>query len=811
VSLWLDLRHGVRIFLRRPGSSALLLLTLALAIGANAAIFSVVDATLFRPLPYPDPDRLVQLVTRFTGGGASGTQISHDGATWEAIRDHARDMDAAVYSGWVKGVNVATSDRAVFLRQQRVGAGFFRVLGVRPLIGREFTREEDRPDGPPVTVLAYSLWQRAFGGRTDVVGRRLTLKGEPHTIVGVMPAAFRTDADADLWTPLRASRTGEGGGANYGIVARLKPGVVRGVAEQEVAALGASVLERPREGVTARLGLTSLQKGRTGDLRQPLLIVWAAVGVVLLIGCANVAGLLLARAASRTREIATRMAIGGGRGAIIRQLLAESLLITAAGAGLGLAVGAGLVWWLGRVAEQDLLPIQAPSLDLRVVGVTVLVAAVTGLAAGLAPAIEASLVDFRTALATGGARGVAGGSRHWSRRLLVTAEIAMAVLLLVGAALLVRSVRYLNALDPGFTPDHVVAASFSLDDARYASGEKVGALFANGIARLAEVPGVESAAAGLSLPYERGLNMGARRLDGPEAGDRFLITNLTYVTPGYFAVLRIPIVEGRGLQAGDGPDNRPVAVVNEEFARQYLSRQDPVGSRLRLGSDERTVVGVVGNVQQVTSWGDYGPVGAIPAAYIPVAQTNGEFLSLVHTWFSPSWIVRTMAPPSATIAGIEQVARALDPLVPIASFHTLDELRSRSLAWERFQALLLGSLSGLALLLAVTGIYGLMAQSVQERRRELGLRLALGASLGRALRDAVAPGVTMALAGVGLGVVGAAAVSGVLRHLLWGVTAADPATYAVVAAGLLAVAVLASVVPALAIARLDPSEALRDL
>ena len=577
MSLWLDLRHGVRIFLRRPGSTALLLLTLALAIGANAAIFSVVDATLFRPLPYPDPDRLVQLVTRFTGGGASGTQISHDGATWEAIRDHARDLDAAVYSGWVKGVNVATSDRAVFLRQQRVGAGFFRVLGVRPLIGREFTREEDRPDGPPVTVLAYSLWQRAFGGRTDVIGRRLTLKGEPHTIVGVMPAAFRTDTDADLWTPLRASRTGEGGGANYGIVARLKPGVVRGVAEQEVAALGASVLERGREGVTARLGLTSLQKGRTGELRQPLLIAWAAVGVVLLIGCANVAGLLLARAASRTREIATRMAIGGGRGAIIRQLLAESLLITAAGAALGLAVGAGLVWWLGRVAEQDLLPIQAPSLDLRVVGVTVLVAAVTGLAAGLAPAIEASLVDFRTALATGGARGVAGGSRHWSRRLLVTAEIAMAVLLLVGAALLVRSVRYLNALDPGFTADHVVAASFSLDDARYASGEKVGALFANGIARLAEVPGVESAAAGLSLPYERGLNMGARRLDGPEAGDKFLITNLTYVTPGLFAVLRIPIVEGRGLQAGDGPDNRPVAVVNEEFARQYLSRQDPGG------------------------------------------------------------------------------------------------------------------------------------------------------------------------------------------------------------------------------------------
>lgn len=808
---WLHVRHAVRLFVRHPGSTALLLVTLALAIGANTAIFSVVDATLFRPLPYPEPDRLVQVVTRYLGQGSAGMQSSQNGATWEAIRDHARSLDACVYSGWVKGVNFATGATAIFVRQERVGAGFFRVLGVSPFLGREFTKDEDRPGGPAAVVLSHGLWQRAFNGDAGVVGRRVTLKGEPHTVIGVMPAGFRTDADVDLWTPLKPTLTGEGEGDNYAVIARLRPGISRAAADEEVARVGLAVLERPREaGVTSRLGLTSLQDGETHDLRQPLLIVWAAVGVVLLIGCANIAGLLLARAAARTREIATRMAIGGGRRAIVGQLLIESLLVTLVGAVAGVLVGVVLIDWLSRIADQDLLPIAPPSLDLRVLGMTIIVTVVTGVVAGLAPAIEASLVDLRVALTTGGARGMAAGSRHWSRRVLVTSEIAMAVLLLVGAGLLVRSVRYLDTLSPGFNPVNVVAASFSLDDTRYASPEKVTALFQDGAARLARIPGVEAVGAGLSLPYERGLNMGARRLDGPEAGDQYLITNLTYVTPDYFTVLRVPIVRGRGITAADRDDSLHVVVVNEAFVRHYLRRQDPIGSRLSIGSDPCTVVGVVGDVEQVTSWGNYGPVGPIPAAYIPVTQTSGPFLSLVHTWFSPSWIVRTAAPPATSLRQIEEVTRALDPLLPIAAFRTLDELRARSLAWERFEALLLTSLSALALVLAVTGVYGLMSQSVQERRRELGLRLALGASFGRALGQAVVPGLTMALVGVGLGVVAASGASHALQHLLWGVTTADPLTYALVAFGLLGVAGVAALVPALSIMRLDPAETLRD-
>jgi len=811
MNLWLDLRHAFRLLVRHPGSTALLLLTLSLAIGANTAIFSVVDATLFRRLPYPEPDRLVQLVVRYAGEGASGLQQSHDGATWEAVRDHASHVDAAVYSGWIKGVNFAAGDRAAFVQQQRVGAGFFRVLGVAPLIGREFNPEEDRAGGPTVVILSHPLWQKAYGGRSDVVGERVVLKGEPHTIVGVMPRGFQAGKDVDLWTPLRPSRTGEGEGTNYGIIARLKSDTPIAAADQEIASLGAHVLTTPRSaGVTMRLAYTSLQEGSTYELRQPLFIVWAAVGVVLLIGCANVAGMLLARAATRTREIATRMAIGGGRRAIVRQLLVESLLVTGMGAIAGLGVGAGLVAWLARIADQDLVPIGRPALNLRVLALTATIAVVTGVLAGLAPAIEASLVDLRAALATGGGRGMAGGSRHWSRRFLVTAEIAMAVLLLVGAGLLVRSLRYLDGLAPGFDPRHVVAASFSLDDARYASAEKTSALLQAGTARIAAIPGVEAAAAGLSLPYERGLNMGARRLDGPEAGDEFLICNMTYVTPDYFAVLRMPLRRGRGITPGDLADRGKVTVVNEAFARQYLSKQDPIGSQLRIGNDAWTVVGVVGDVEQVTSWGNYGPVGAIPAVYVPVAQTNGGFLGMVHTWFSPSWIVRSSAPPEATLAQIARVAQGLDPLLPIAAFHTLDEMRARSTAWQRFQAMLLVGLSALALVLAVTGIYGLMTQHVHERRRELGVRLALGASIGRALREAVTPGLTMALLGVLLGGAGAMGVARVLQHLVWGVTTADPLTYAGVGMGLLAVAAIASIVPALAITRLDPAETLRE-
>ena len=809
---WLHVRHAVRLFSRHPGSTALLLLTMALAIGANTAIFSVVDATLFRPLPYPEPDRLLQVVTRYSGGGAFGMDNSQNGTTWEAIRDNAKTLDAAVYTDWVKGVNFTTGSSALFVRQQRVSARFFHVLGAAPLLGREFTADEDRTGGPPAAVLSYGLWQKVLGGRADIVGQRVTLKGEPHTVVGVMPRDFRTETDVDVWTPLRPSRAGEGEGENYGVVARLAPGMSRAAADREVAAIGAGVLEHPRQGsgVTAQLGLTSLQDGETHDLRQPLLLVWAAVGVVLFIGCANVAGLLLARAAARTREIATRMAIGGGRRAIAAQLLVESLLLTLVGAILGVAVGAGLVEWLARIADHDMLAIGTPSLDVRVLAATLVAAVVTGGLAGLAPGIEASLVDLRGALATGGGRGMTGGSRHWSRRLLVTAEIAMAVLLLVSAGLLVRSISYLDGLSPGFDGTNVVAASFSLDDARYASVEKVTRLFDEGAARLSRVPGVEAVGAGLSLPYERGLNLGARRLDGPEAGDTFLITNMAYVTPDYLTALRVPVHRGRGFTAADRADTAPVMVVNEAFARQYLSHQNPVGSRIGLGSrTEWTVVGVVGNVQQVSSFGNFGPVAPIPAVYVPVSQTTAPFLAMVHTWFSPSWVIRTSLPGTAR-PEIERAVADLDPQLPIASFRTLAELRQRSLAWQRFQAMLLTALSGLALVLAVTGIYGLTAQSVQERRRELGVRLALGASSGRVISDAIVPVLVMALIGVSAGVVLAFAASRLMAHYLWGVTAADPVTYAAVSAGLLAVAATAALVPAMSITRLNPVETLRD-
>lgn len=811
MSLRLDVRHSIRLSLRQWPSTTLILVTLALAIGANAAIFSVVDTVLLRPLPYPDPDRLVRVVVRMEGDAASVYQQAHDGGTWQLVRDHARFLNAAVYSDWVKGVNVAGGGAAFFADQQRVGAGYFRLLGVLPVLGREFTEDEDRPGGPAVVIVSYPLWQRLFRGDAAAIGRTLTLKGEPHTVVGVMPAGFQSTAVADLWTPLRPTTTGEGTGANYAILARLAPGMSIGVASQRLAGVAehSGQYTATEAGRRPTLALVPLQEAETSAIERPLILAWAAVGIVLLIGCANVAGLLLARGAARVRELATRLAIGGGTKAVVRLVMLEALLLALAGGIAGLGVAVGLLRLFRRLAEGLLPTVADASLDGRILAVSFLLILLTAALAAFAPAAAALTIDLRTALSSGGGRSVAGGGRHWSRRALVTAEVALAVLLLVGAGLLVRTLAHLRSLDPGFSPDHVIAASFSLDDARYHAEGTVTRLLHRGVERLRALPGAEAAAAGLSLPYERGLNMPVWRLDA--AGeDRPFLSNVTYVTPGYFETLQIPLRRGRPFEQGDDEAALPVVIVNEAFARQYLADQDPLGMPIRIGPDVRTVVGVAGNVQQVSSFGSYGPIGAIPAAYVPVAQVSPELLRLAHTWFSPRWIVRSTAPPGTLQRDLTRVTANLDPLLPVAGFQTLDELRARALAWERLQATLLGALAGLAVVLAVTGVYGLVSQSVIERRRELGIRLALGATLGRAVREAALPGLLMAAAGIVIGCVLAAGASGALRSLIWGVTPLDPVTFGGVAAGLLLSASIASLVPAWRIVRLDPTATLRE-
>jgi putative ABC transport system permease protein len=797
-------RHAFRILTQSPSTTAIIILTLALCIGANTAIFSVVDATLLRPLPYPEPDRLARIVTHYKDGTDNTGQ---DGRTWESVHRYANLIDAAVHAG-NSGVNLAAAGGVRYVKQQRIGSGYFRVLGVKPLLGREFTPEEDVPGGPPMAVLSYSLWCEIFQHDPSIVGKTLTLRGEPYTITGVMPESYRSTAD--LWTPLRARTGGEGGGINYGIIARLKPGVTWSQADGQIESVGTNVIPKAQQ-PAQKLHLANLQQSDAARVRKPVLIMWGAVGFVLLIGCANVASLLLARAASRSREIATRMALGGGRGAIFNQLLIESLVVAAIGGATGILVGYWGLEGLKALTAKTYSLVNTAQLDSRVLLATAILSLVVSLLAGIFPALQATTVDVRTALTEAGTRGVAGNRKRWPRRMLVAGEIAIAVLLLIGAGLLIRSVQHFYQLQPGFDPSHVITASFSLQDARYATAQRANQLFSAGIARMRSIPGVESAGVGLSLPFEAALNTGFLRADGPLASkDRYLITNFYYCSPGYLDALRIPVHQGRAILESDTANSAHIVLVNDSFVKKYLSQQSPLGSHLDFGKDLREVVGIVGDVQQSANFGEFEPIANIPAVYIPATQTDDGFLKLVHNWFAPTWVVRASGSTRDVMRGIQDAAIAVDPMVPISSFRTLDDVRAETLSQQRFQAALLGTMSGLALLLAVVGIYGLMSQSVVERRRELGIRMALGASIGQAIRHAAVPGVTLGLLGIAAGCVLAGFSTRVLRHLIWGVSTADPGTFVGVAVGLLFVAALASLIPALRITRLNPADTLRE-
>ena len=574
---------------------------------------------------------------------------------------------------------------------------------------------------------------------------------------------------------------------------------------------------RPDE--SARLRLVSLQRGLSDELRSPVLMMWAAVALVLLIGCVNIAGLLLARAGTRTREIATRMSLGSGRAAVLRQMLTESLLLALLGGLVGIGLG-----YLGMQALQGLgrdsvglTPSgnagnlwDTVALDRRVLAATMAISLLTSLIFGLFPAYQASRLDIRAGLAEGGARGTAGARNRWPRRFLVICEVALGMVLLVGSGLFIRTFSYLRGLQPGFDPANVLTAKLSLQDARHTTPERMNKLFNESLARIVRIPGVESAAIGLSLPYERGLNNGFVRMDGPKADGKSQMTNYCYVTSDYFRALRIPLLQGRSFSISDSRDSAQVAIVNEAFAKKYLAEQEAVGSHIRSGGTTRVIVGVVGSVQQKSGWGGFGPINAAPAMYVPAAQTSDKFLQLVHTWFTPAWIVRTKGGAEGISGEMQRAVQSVDPLLPFAGFRTMLDVRTRAYADQRFQTTLMSVLAGLALLLAAVGIYGLIANSVVERTRELGIRMALGATVAQAMRTVALPGITLALAGVAIGSLLALGTVNLLRHMIWGVRPTDPATFASVALALIAVAAAASIVPALRILRLNPAETLRD-
>lgn len=811
-----DVRYAWRLLRRSPAFLFTAVATLGLAIGVNGAVFALARAVLLAPLPYPSPEHL-DLVTRSVrGNGTITADDAVNGRTWELVRDSGADFDRAVFSTWTTGVNLAMPEaggRARYVRQQRVGSGFFRVLGVAPAYGREISADEDRPAGPAAVILSDALWRALFGADPAVVGRPVLLRGEPHTIVGIMPPGFHSGERADLWTALKATAAGEGGGENYRILIRHSGGgsAARAAALNTIARLG-SDLRRERAGGDGEfsLTLTPLRARAAGELRAPILMLWAAVAVVLAAACVNLAGVMLARTSSRRQEMATRLALGSGRTAIFRQLLAEAAVIGLLGGGVGIGVGAlalsGLTW-LARDAYEIWQPLGfGPATAVAVI----VLAIAASLAFGAGPALHAATSGDRVSLARGG-RAVAGITTHWPRRVLVVTQVALGVVLLAGAGLLVRTFVHLRTLDPGFDPARLMTASISLEDSRYRTAASVAHLLDESVARMRSSAGVDAAAASLGLPYQRLLNLGFRFLDGAEARSAKPArnTSATYVTPGFFEAMRIPIQRGRPFDGRDRTGAAQVAIVNHRFASEYFGGGDPIGRRIRISGIDREIVGMAGDVQLKPGWGDFGPLSAMPLVYVPLAQVSDGFVRLVHGWFQPAFVVRSAGSSTATMSVVQNAVSSVDPLLPLASYQSVEDVRSAALAEQRLLMTLLLALAGAAVLLSAIGIHGLIATTVSERTREMGVRMALGSTAGAALRTLALPGMWLAGIGIIVGMAAASAATRAIRHFVWGISTTDPWTFAAVAGLLFLTAAIASILPARRILSLDPADTLR--
>jgi len=812
-----DLRYAVRVLRRTPVFTATAVVTLALVIGACTAVFSLADAILIRPLPYPDPDRLGSILAGSQSPQGVLTQQSQDGATWEFLRDRATTVDVALSAGgFGRNVNLVIDNAASSVRQARVSAGYFRVLGIQPLVGREFTTDEDRPGGPAVAVLGHRLWQRVFHGDRGAIGQSILLRGESYEVVGIMPETFRSSGEEDVWTPARPSRSGEGGGANYSLVARVRPGHTWTDGANELGRLGQSMFaERGLpKGVTRELSLVPMKEQVMSGVREPIQMLAAAVAVVLLIACVNIAALLLSRAGTRTKEIATRMAIGSGRAAVVRQLMAESLVLSVAGGALGLLIGQAGLESLKALGTDTFQEWGRVTLDARAVAATLGLSVLTSFLFGLAPALQASAFDITAALSDGGSRNSAGRSRPMLRRLLVVSEVALGVVLLVAAGLLIRTFVGLRSLDPGFDPSQLTTARVSLQDARYKQSVRINQLFEESLAALERTPGIESAAVSLELPYMRLLNSGFTFADEAPDPSYWPMANFMYVTPRFFDVLRMSVRHGRAFTAEDRRGAPLVAVVNETFLRSWAKGVNPVGRRIGRGETAREIVGVVNDVQVSNSGIQFpgrasAPIMASPLVFIPAAQTNDGFFQMSHTWFSPVWTVRSTQAINVTQA-LPRAINSVDPLLPVSDVRSMTAVQAAAISQQRLLMTLVVVLAVAAVLLAAIGIHGLIAHSVAERRREFGIRLALGATAGQTVRQVAFGGIALSIAGAVIGGALSVLSVGLVRSFLWGVGEHDPATYIGVALLLLGIATVASVIPALRILRLDPAETLRN-
>jgi putative ABC transport system permease protein len=797
-----DLRFGARVLRKRPGFTAVAAFALALGIGANTAIFSVVEAVLLRPLPYDRPEQLVLMYE--DGRDVQNRWVSYPNfLDWRARNRSFEAMSTT--RGWALTLT-GDGGRPESLDARMVSAEYFDVMRARPLLGRAFLREEDRPGGPPVTVLSYGFWQRRFGGDREVVGKTITLDDRPFTVVGVMPPEFRHYGPPPLWV-LMGQWTGEKGWMERdvrvagNVVARLKEGVTVEQARADMANVKEALTrESPYTNAGHIVRVVPLHESMVGASRAPLLLLFGAVGCVLLIACANVANLLLARATTRRREFAIRAALGASGRRLARQLLAESLVLAALGGGAGLL----LAWWgvdLLRAAEPPGLPgVGGAGINALVALFTCGLTLLTGVVFGLAPAWRANRVGVSEALkGSGTAAGGGSSSGGRLRRALVVTEIALAFVLLVGAGLLTRSlVRLLNA-DPGFDPSNVLTMWFALPRQRYPGKEEANRFQRDLLARVEAVPGVEAACISNSLPgLASWQNDIAVEGGAPINAGEELNVDHSIVSENYFDVMRVPVLRGRAFTEREAREGTPVVMVDENLARRFWPGEDALGKRIKYDSaTPHEIVGVVGNVRNFGSEADgririYTPLGRAGLA-------RGGTLSVRAAGVGAEGLA----------AAVAREMQAIDKDLPAPDAETLEQIFRNESAPRRFNATLLGLLAAVALVLAAVGIYGVMAYTVAQRTHEFGVRLALGAGRGDVIRLVLGRGMRLVLLGVGCGLLAALALTRLMSSLLFGVSPADPLTYAGIAVLLGAVALLASYLPARRATKVDPMIALR--
>ena len=807
-----DIRYGIRSLSKRPGFAAVAVITLALGIGANTAIFSVVNATLLRPLPFKDPDRLVMVWGYLPQLAQQGDKFPSSAGNYLGLVKDTKSYDQlSAFRQWTW--QLTHSGEPERLEGVRVSANFFNAVGARPLLGQTFTSAQDAEGAAPVAVISYRLWQREFGADQKVLGKSLTLDGRTVTIVGVMPRGFDFPGGAnmipglqfatrnDIWIPLAmtADERKNQGSLNMAVLGRLKEGVSVSQAQNETRTVQTSL---PLGTVGYTVNLVPLQKQMVGNIKTLLLVLLATVAIVLLIACANVGNLLLARASSRRKEIAVRSALGAARWRIIRQLLTESMLLSLGGGSLGFLIA---IW--GTPLLVSFIPERVPrihevNVDFRVLGFAFLVSLITGIVFGLAPALQASRVNLNESLKES-ARGVSGSLRQ--NRLsafLIVSEVSLAVVLMIGAALLTKSFVRLLEVNPGFDPSQTLTMEISLPTAppsKYADEQQQVAFFQQLLEKVNQTPGVISAGAVLSLPLTGAVESTNLFIDGrprppvaqaPEA-------DYTIVTPGYFRAQGIPMLKGRTFTDQDNKDATGVIVINEALAQRYWPNEEPVGKRLTVAFEKtpREIVGVVASAKQRALSAD-----ARATMYLPQLQRPTTGMTIV---------IRTIGDP-LLLAGIARSqAHALDPTIPVTNVRTMDEIFSASVEQQRFSMLLVALFGGLAVVLAAIGIYGVMGYTVTQRKHEIAVRIALGARTNQVLKLVLKEGLTLALLGIGIGLIGAFGITRLMSSLLFEVKPTDLQTFATVSALLIVVAVVACIVPARRATKVDPLVALR--